>query len=323
MIQDIIADFNKKRRPSLNQRSFNVSVLKTLVYNSTLLPKACSDNCIKNYIKSKSNLLYNNQRERVYRVTDQEFKACLLNDAIAQFNKALYNWSIYKQLVSKGLWSWAFITLYYSQFYSVNALLNIQGNAFSRPLIEKPDGKEVQILFHVYTDEFQEGKFIFEMRDHKPHEDIWQEYHYIYNNKFRYKLSEYNELYQFDADNKKRFLELRHEVNYDLSFLFNGFVEYKLQSDELEIFAKKMQQDVFENSPSGDDEEVELEYIASLRIKLLFDILYDILCVNNLIPLRNKLYLDHIDMLNKIKDNTPVKDRFLKWLDEKKIVCAS
>lgn len=315
MFQDISEQFNKKNRPSFNRKSFDLPLLKVRVYNSTTLSQTSAQRCIKQFIRTNLKS-YDGSEGKVYRVSDQSFKGCLINDAIAQFHKALYNWAIYKQLVSRGLWSWAFVTLYYSQFYSINALLNIQGNAFTRPiLLNRKTNNEVQVLFHIYTEDFHYGRFIFEMRKHKPHDDVWQEYHYIYKN-YRYKVKEFSDLYQFEQENERKFLDLRHEVNYDTSFLFNGFVEYLLTSDELDAFARNMQQDIF-NAMIDKDSELELEYIATLRIKLLFDLLYEICDTSHLISLRQKLYADQVEMLNKIRDNTPVRDCFLNWVSEK------
>jgi hypothetical protein len=277
-ISNLDAAIVKKQRPSISCKAFDVYFLKALVFENIKLNSGSCSECVKNYIRDK--LVSYKGPDKIYRITDQDFKSCLLNEANLQLNKAIYNWSIYKRLVSKGLWSWAFVTLYYAQFYSINGLLNIQGNAFSRPILLEENGKEKQVLFHVYPDDFREGKFYFEMRRHKPHEDLWKQYHGLYN-KYRYKLERYSSLYEYDRNNELEVLELRHYINYDISFLINDFIEYLLSPEELEIFALKMEQDIFSANYSG-DEHLELEYLASLRIRLLFDILHEILGNNHL-----------------------------------------
>ncbi len=196
----------KRNRPSISCKTLEVPLLKALIFDRTRLNTANCNGCVKTYIREK--LISYVGPEKIYKITDQEFKACLLNEANLQLSKAIYNWSIYKRLVSKGLWSWAFVTLYYAQFYSISGLLNLQGNAFSRPLLLKEDGREKQVLFHVYPDSFKEGKFYFEMRSYKPHEDLWKQYHGLYRS-YRYQLERYSDLYEYDRNNEFKILELR------------------------------------------------------------------------------------------------------------------
>jgi hypothetical protein len=303
----------RKNRPSISYKSLEVSLLKALVFDKIQLSSANCNECVKSYIKD--NLISYEGQDKIYRITDQDFKTCLLNEANLQLSKAIYNWSIYKMLVSRGLWSWAFVTLYYAQFYSISGLINLQGNAFSRPLLLESNGREKQVLFHVYPENFKEDKFYFEMRRYKPHEDLWKQYHGLYR-KYRYKLERYSYLYEYDRNNEFKILELRHYINYDISFLINDFMEYLLSPEDLENFASKMEQDIFSANYS-DDEHLELEYIASLRIRLLFDILHEILGSVHLNYFRDQLYLNRTTMLNKIKDETCVSRYFSEWITEK------
>jgi hypothetical protein len=157
------------------------------------------------------------------------------------------------------------------------------------------------------------------MRNYKPHEDVWRQYYNVYKN-YRYRISSYNELYQYDMDNQFAILEIRHRVNYDTAFLLEDFIEYLLPPNELEDFAIKMQPNIFETSWT-EDEFLKLEYIASLRIKLLFDILHEILGISShLEAIRRDLYLERTSMLNNLQDDTPVKDCFLNWIDENHII---
>lgn len=315
MLNDISTTFNKRTRPGLSDRNFDVPFLKAIIYDQINISNR--KYCIKVYLKDK--IKQYDGSDKVYSFADQELKSVLLNEANLQFSKALYNWSIYKKLVSKGLWSWACVTLYYAQFYCVNGLLNIQGNAFSRPRLLTNIGQEKETVFHVYTEDFAAGKFIFEMRNYKPHEDVWRQYYNVYKN-YRYRISYYNELYQYDMDNQFAILEIRHRVNYDTAFLLEDFIEYLLPPNELEDFAIKMQPNIFETSWT-EDEFLKLEYIASLRIKLLFDILHEILGISShLEAIRRDLYLERTSMLNNLQDDTPVKDCFLNWIDENHII---
>ncbi|ARV61686.1 hypothetical protein BZZ01_26430 [Nostocales cyanobacterium HT-58-2] len=310
MFKDISTAFNKKNRPGLSDRSFDVPLLKAIIYDNIKLSNR--KNCVKSYLKNKIKTY--DGANKVYSAVDKELKSVLLNEANLQFSKALYNWSIYKRLVSKGLWSWACVTLYYAQFYCINGLLNIQGNAFSRPRLLTNSGEEKETVFHVYTEDFAADKFIFEMRNYKPHEDVWRQYYNVYK-KYKYGVSYYHELYQYDMDNQFEILEMRHRANYDTAFLFEGFIEYLLPANELEEFALKMQHNIFDTSWT-EDEFLKLEYVASLRIKLLFEILHTILGSSNLETIRTELYLERKSMLNNIKDDTPVKECFLNWIEE-------
>ncbi|MEL7006309.1 MAG: hypothetical protein AAFN93_26820 [Bacteroidota bacterium] len=173
-IEDSDSSLVRSNRPTLSEKFHTHSLLKTLVFNRVSFSSTSLDETVKGYIVD--NIEQYSPLKTIYKITDHGFKASLLCEANLQFNKALYNWSIYKQLVSKGLWTWAFVTLYYSQFYTVCGLLNIQGNAFSRPLLKKDSSEDKQqALFHVYTEDFSNGVFFFERRSYKPHEDLWKQ----------------------------------------------------------------------------------------------------------------------------------------------------
>jgi hypothetical protein len=299
----------KRNRPSLSQKSYIPELLKSLVFGETVLSASDRENCVKQYLCQ--NIVDYELKGTVFEVHDNSFKAYLLNEASLQFVKSIYNLSIYKQLVSKGVWSWSCVTLYYSQFYAICGLLNLQGNAFSRPLLMK-EGSEKQALFHIYPKDFIKGEFYFERRDYSPHEDLWKQYHKTYWD-YRYNLEKYSSLYEYDRLNQCKFMHLRHEVNYDISFLTRGFIEYLFSREELEEFAIRMQQDSL-SADISEDEYLEIEYISVLRINLLFDILHSILDNFQLRMLRAELYDSQLDMLSKLSDETCISRNFSSWI---------
>lgn len=303
MIEDITTTFEKRLRQTFCNKFYDIPYLKEFVYKE-------SDN-IAGLIKAyTSNSITCDKPDAVYRITDQSFKNCLINESNLQFDKALYNWSAYKRLVSQGLWSWAYVTLYYAQFYCINGLINLQGNAFSRPSITTNTGEAREVQFHIYTDNFREGMFIFEMRRlNKPHEDVWRQYYELYRN-CRYKLAEFSDLYQYDSENQFEAVNLRNSINYDISF---EFLEYLLSAEEIEQFADKMSQDIFA-VPYSEDDNLKHEFIASLRIKLLFELCHEILGIDKFDLARTRLHSKREAMLNNTHDDTPVKNIFLKWV---------
>lgn len=307
MIQDISDTYDRRLRQSYSNKNYDPDFLRTLVYNNNKV-----DGLIKAYLVDKLNgMTINTGSEKTFRITDPNFKDCLINEANLQFNKSLYNWSVYKRLVSKGLWSWAFITLYYSQFYAINGLLNIQGNVFTRPTLQTQSGlKETQL--HIYTEDFQSGVFICESRRlNKPHEDVWRQYHDVYKN-YRFKLKEYNELYQHDSEDPFQSIELRNHMNYDISY---NFIEYSYSVEDIEQFITKMKQNVFEITDFQDDEHLSQEYYASLRLKLFFDVLHYILGAENFIGDKRELHRLRESMLNNTGDETCVKNNYINWFN--------
>lgn len=310
MLHKLVDSGNIKRnRPSLSQRSYTPELLKTLIFNQTALSGSEREYCVKQYLCQ--NIVDYEPKGTLFEVHDNSFKIYLLNEASLQFIKSIYNLSIYKQLVSKGIWSWAYVTLYYSQFYAICGLLNLQGNAFSRPLLMK-DGKAKQALFHIYPKDFIKSEFYFERRDYSPHEDLWKQYHGTYWD-YRYRLEKYSPLYEYDRTNKYKFMNLRHEINYDISFLTRGFLEYLLSREELKDFALRMTQDSMSVDIS-EDEYLEIDYISVLRINLIFDILHETLDNFQLRRLRTELYTSQLDMLSKLSDETCISKNFSSWI---------
>lgn len=301
MVEDITDTFIKKYRQKYCDQCFDVLFLKEKVYN-----KCIPDGIVKNYCK----YLFEYQNEKkVFRVTDHSFKNCLLNEANRQLDKALYNWSIYKRLVSKGLKSWGTVTLYYAQYYSVIGLLNLQGTSFSRPQL-KYDGLEREVQFHIYPEDYSEGRMYFEIRDlRKPHEDLWRQYYATYH-RFDFNLKKFNKLYQYDLDNQLQPTCIRNYANYDIAYKLIEYISF----DEILDYANKMKCDIFEIADQ-DDEDLSREYIASLRINLLFDLINTIMSSSNLILINIELNKKRKNMLVNTKDNTPVQSCFSSWIN--------
>ena len=215
-------------------------------------------------------------------------------------------------MVEKGLYSWGIVTLYYAQFYSIIGLLNLQGIAFPRPYLQTSIGALKEIQFHVYPEHFLENKIVFEVRRlKKPHEDIWREYYNTYSG-YRHELSKFNALYQYDMDNPFDPVKKRMHANYDVTF---QFIEYLFTHEELLEFASKMQQNVFILS-QYDDENLYEEYIASLRINLLFDMLNKIMSTSTLSSTNEAFNRGRSEMMVKTKDCTVVPFCFGNWVTD-------
>ncbi|KMN94520.1 hypothetical protein VL08_13785 [Bacillus subtilis] len=300
MIFDITQSYNKQNRQRLSDRYYPVDLLKTIIYNNKYDPEH-----IKLEIKSKLHDK-NVGKSTVFRMVDNDFKSCLLYEGNLQFNKALYNWSSYKRLVSKGLWSWAYVTLYYAQFYAVTGLLNIQGNVFTRPVL-----REKEHQFHIYPENFEDGVFILESRRlNKPHEDVWRQYYNVYR-RARYKLQDYNELYQYDEENQFKAIHDRNFTNYDISY---KFLEYEYSREELKAFQESMSRNIF--LVKDRNRFLNIEYIASLRIKLLYEQLDEILTNNEFKEVKTNFNNKRKEMLELTIDDTPVRSIFQDWILE-------
>lgn len=300
MLLNITQIYNKQTRDQYSDKKYGVDLLKSIIYKNEY-----KDTHIKLEMQSKIGGLPVSAGT-VFRMVDDEFKSSMLHEANLQFNKSLYNWSAYKRLVSKGLWSWAYVTLYYAQFYAVTGLLNIQGSAFTRPLLE---GKEHQL--HIYPENFEDGIFIVESRRlNKPHQDVWNQFYKIYKN-FNYKLPDYHELYEYDNENPFVPISLRNFTNYDITY---DFPEYSFNEENLNAFIDKMSVDIFQSS-FEDDNYLTIEYIASLRIKLLFEILNNVLDQESFIEKKHELNNMRKLMLDRTDDDTPVKRTFNKWVE--------
>lgn len=304
MIEDITLAFKRIERQKLSNKKYEVVYLKEYIYK---------DSTPNGIIKEYCNRIFKEYPgDKVFRITDPRIKNTFLNEANIQLNKALYNWSIYKRLVEKGLYSWGIVTLYYAQFYSIIGLLNLQGIAFPRPYLQTSSGTPKEIQFHVYPEHFLENKIVFEIRRlNKPHEDIWREYYNTYKG-YRHELSKFNALYQYDMDNPLDPVKMRMNANYDVTF---QFIEYLFTQEELLEFALKMQQNVF-NLSQYDDENLYEEYIASLRINLLFDMLNKIMSTSTLSSTNEAFNRGRSEMMVKTKDCTVVPFCFRNWITD-------
>lgn len=291
--------YEKIKRQKYSDKLLSIDYIKQFIYRDSERSGLVKTYLMNNITDPKGN---------VFEIEDTSISGLFFNEAILQLDKAVMNWSAYKRLVSNGLWSWAYVTLYYAQFYSVISMLNIQGTAFSRPkfIIETNSEKEYQ--FHIYPKEFEKGIFIAEQRRlGKPHEDVWKQYYDTYS-KFSYKLQLFHELYSYDKENKLEPTQLRNYLNYDIKYCLN---EYNFSDEEMKNYIEIMSDNIFTEGRILKDNSY-IEYIATLRIKLLYLILREIVEEN---IHEDIMFHDEnrIKMLNKIKDNTSVLSNYTDW----------
>lgn len=296
--EDITESYNKRTRHKYSNKRLDADYLKEFVYID-IIP----DGLVKQYLKK----VLNDPVNKVYRITSNVLKSCFMNEALIHFDKAVYNWSAFKSLISRGMWSWAYVTLYYAQFYCICSMMSLQGTSFARPsFIINGNDKDVQ--FHVYPEDYENGIFIAEQRKlGKPHQDMWSQYYLTFKD-FRYRLKTFKDLYCHDMDHPHEFTAMRNSLNYNLE---TKLIEYYSSNEEISEIISIMKTNVFQREKHAISYSY-YEYIASLRIKLLNTYLNNVFDNN---AYYDKLKYDRrrLDMLLKTKDTTCIVDIYKDW----------
>jgi hypothetical protein len=90
MIEDITDEYDRLKHQQQSNMTYAAEYLKFVFKDSII------GGLIKPYIVGWIQGIYAGTNQ-TFKLSDQAFKDCLLCEANLQFNKALYNWSIYKR----------------------------------------------------------------------------------------------------------------------------------------------------------------------------------------------------------------------------------
>ena len=91
----------------------------------------------------------------------QDITSSLLNESLEYFQKALYNFNAQYLLAQNGYRTWAEVTNYYSSYFSIFALLSLQGRIISRI---KLDGiNPIPCLLH--PSDFRNNQYVLTTKD--------------------------------------------------------------------------------------------------------------------------------------------------------------
>lgn len=164
-----------------------------------------------------------NAQRRAVKVEGSVITSLLLFEAQQYLKKAFLNYCAHNVLYVKGFFGWSEVTNYYSSFYSINALLRLQGKAI---LFFSP-GNTIYLFPH----EFESHSYIMEKARVKKsvegdefksfsekHADIWREYYNHYH-RFNYNRDRYRTLYVVGEENEITFeVEKRNNANYNIMY---------------------------------------------------------------------------------------------------------
>lgn len=149
-----------------------------------------------------------------------EMPNLLLNYSLEYYQKAVYNFVAHYKLAKDGLYTWANVTNYYSNFFAINGLLALQGRVFTR--INFSGTKENACFVHPLSVEEQEYLITTADTKGRSHQTPWRKYYNIYDS-----FQSINE--HFDTVQLKRFLNddyeesnYRNKINYKM---YEGYEE--------------------------------------------------------------------------------------------------
>jgi hypothetical protein len=128
------------------------------------------------------------------KIHGQDITVLLLNQALEYFQKSLYNYFVQYLLASRGLLTWAFVTNYYSSFFSIHALLCLQGRTLTRISLDDKEFPCQILATNILTHEYiiSDRGFV---RRGGGHEAAWKRYYEVYD-KYTYPISEFESIYK-------------------------------------------------------------------------------------------------------------------------------
>ncbi|MGN7787823.1 hypothetical protein ACTJIJ_25030 [Niabella sp. 22666] len=150
----------------------------------------------------------------------QDLTASLLNESLEYFQKALYNFNSQYLLAQNGYQTWAEVTNYYSSYFSIFALLALQGRIISRVSLDGVN--KIPCLLHPI--DIRNHQYVLTTKEStdSTHRLPWNKYYEIYDHYVCLKP-------EFDVVQLKGFVtepkdesEFRNRVNYKI---YEGFQE--------------------------------------------------------------------------------------------------
>lgn len=152
-------------------------------------------------------------------VKGDEITAALFIEAVDFFKKAVYTFSAQYNLSKKGYLSWAKITNYYSSFYSINALIRLQGRAISR-IWKPPTGTR----FHILPYDFEKGNYVIccdGVKAGGDHQIVWRFFYELYN-RYNYSNRDFEVIHKIGYNNNEPNTEseFRNDINYRVCYSY-------------------------------------------------------------------------------------------------------
>jgi hypothetical protein len=154
------------------------------------------------------------------RIQGTDITGRLLNQSIDYFQKGLYNFVAHYLLAHRGLETWARVTNYYSSFFSIHALLCLQGQTITRLTL---GGQEIRC--HIIPMNLTKHEYAFStsgLGRAAEHKTAWQRYYTIYD-RYSYPTNQFEIVYKkahvTDPSDES---DQRNRINYSP---FIGFVE--------------------------------------------------------------------------------------------------
>ncbi len=222
------------------------------------------------------------------KIQGEDITVLFLNQALEYFQKSLYNFVVQYLLAYKGLSTWAEITNYYSSFFSIHALLCLQGRTLTRLFLGAKEHR-----CHVFATDLLAHEYIICKKGTGTkggeHAAPWNRYYEIYD-KYNHPINEFEVIYKrLHIPDPIDELSSRHQLNYAL---FQGFQEI-IDSRQMVEFKASYLAAIASPSVgiSGDTYLVTLkalvtdpffQYFARVALRLLFaaDIFKRLILVN-------------------------------------------
>jgi hypothetical protein len=142
-----------------------------------------------------------------------EVTSLILCEAVEYFSRAFCNFYAQDELIQHGYSTWSEITNYYSSFFSIHALLRLQGRCITR--IWRPKGRQV----YVFPSSFQDHEYVISTKGvegKNAHEAAWSLYYDVYDG------FTYSENLNFESIFKKKYvataeeeIDFRNKINYE------------------------------------------------------------------------------------------------------------
>jgi hypothetical protein len=239
-----------------------------------------------------------------------EITSLILSEALDYFYRALYNFYAQDKLVEYGYSTWSHVTNYYSSYFSIHALLRVQGRSLTRIWRKQTDdGRISGQAYYIFPFDFINHQYVictnYQSAGH--HYPAWHIFYVIYRN-FSFSPSEFEKIFKRrNVDSEFEELEFRVQQNYEP---WQGFSE---------IWNPQVIPDLIANytrlSQCEDDKEIETlsrlttdpdyRFYARSVLRILFcqSILREICATNQ--SLLNCLDQRKNDVISFIRNVTP------------------
>ncbi len=234
-----------------------------------------------------------------------DLKKSFYKEVNLYLDKSIYQYIISRELLNSGHFSWAAVTQYYANYYSISGLIRLHEHGFS-----KIGNKGIEIQ----NDSANKYK-VRKISNNGLHRVVWDKFYSLFQN-FDYKphifyficvpLQSNNNYYESDR---------RNTINYGPG---EGYNEIYYTQSKIQRLKKENQKDTYSiNKFIRVNEWVDIDNVTQNRIRLLANVIHEVDKLSEFPIEVKERFNNRKKFISKFEAKVGIRNRIIGWLEGK------